>query len=197
MKLLFPLSWIQLQWYQYNNVTQWVSRKKQFGIEKRFFICPTFLLEFQLIWMPMQLSVVWKIKTRDILLKRESCLTLNDLVTESFSSCLTMVKWANIARPKGSCDLAEFSPATSAWGSGPEWWLGLDSCWCLEHIIPLLLSLGVVCGSRESGAAQGDRKGDLSQQCLQHLAVGRAAELKDGMSGSLICTNHHGDNDNE
>lgn len=77
--------------------------------------------------------------------------------------------------------------------SGAELWLGLDSCWCPEHIIHLLLSLGVLCGSRESGAARADRKSDCSQQCLQHLA-----ELKDGTAGSLIiCTNHRGDNDNE
>lgn len=132
---------------------------------------------------------------------------LTGLVTESFSSRFASVpSGVSVARPTAEWQLWNWLNAPqplAAWVSGAESCLCLDLCWCLEHIIHPLLSLGVLCGSRENNTAEAPGVTGRLLACStlwwQEGAAKCNLEHKgEDMTGSLIiCMNHDSDNDNE
>lgn len=137
----------------------------------------------------------------------ETGLVLTGLVPESFSSCFTQMPFCvGVARPMAEWQLWDWlnSPQPpTAWFSGAESCLGLDSCWCQDHIIHLLLSSGILCGSRENDTAvtpgvTGKLIACTTVQWQQGAAKCSLEHKEDDMAGSLIiCMNHDSDNDDE
>lgn len=132
---------------------------------------------------------------------------LTGLVTESFSSCFASVPpGVGVARPTAEQQLWNWLNAPqslAACVSGAESCLGLDLCWCLEHIIHPLLSSRVLCGSRENDTAEAPGVAGRLLACTTFWWQKGAAKCnlehkQEDMAWSLIiCMNHDSDNDNE
>lgn len=121
--------------------------------------------------------------------------------TRVFSSCFTKVPfWVGVARPTAQQQLWDWlnSPQPlAAWVSGAELCLVLDLCWCLEHIICLLLKCPVwKQGKQYCRNSGGDRKTACTTVRWQGAAKCNLEHKEEDMAGSLIiCMSHDSGNE--